>query len=182
MLCVARSESEDYHVPYWMRSGESLVPMAPGMLRRIFAETGPDFSAEICPGATLDDLDPSAIAESRNRWLIHSKNNALTTLPPDRLFSNAELMDNRGITYAALVLLGKTKGETPWPGSTGSGELAARAARRNGVAKRVVKRHAEGVEYTGQLDRSRGHGLSRLKWSAAWGVCHASGRTPAKHG
>ena len=33
---------------YWMRSGEALVPMTPDMLRRIFDETGPDFSAGIC--------------------------------------------------------------------------------------------------------------------------------------
>jgi ATP-dependent DNA helicase RecG len=38
---------------YWMRGGEDLVPMTPDLLKRIFAETGPDFSAEICPKATM---------------------------------------------------------------------------------------------------------------------------------
>src|SRR5271155_2231556 len=33
---------------YWMRAGEELAPMTPDMLRRIFDESGPDFSAEIC--------------------------------------------------------------------------------------------------------------------------------------
>ena len=28
---------------YWMRAGESLVPMTPDMLKRIFDEAGPDF-------------------------------------------------------------------------------------------------------------------------------------------
>ena len=38
---------------YWMRRGQELVPMTPDMLQRIFAETGPDFSAEICPRLRL---------------------------------------------------------------------------------------------------------------------------------
>ncbi|MBF0565894.1 MAG: hypothetical protein HQK89_11680 [Nitrospirae bacterium] len=36
-----------------MRAGESLVPMLPDMLKRIFDEAGPDFTAEICRGASL---------------------------------------------------------------------------------------------------------------------------------
>jgi predicted HTH transcriptional regulator len=32
---------------YWMRAGEDLVPMTPDMLRTIFDETRPDFSAEM---------------------------------------------------------------------------------------------------------------------------------------
>ncbi len=42
---------------YWMRAGEDLAPMTPDMLRRIFEEAGPDFWAEICPTATLAELD-----------------------------------------------------------------------------------------------------------------------------
>ena len=42
---------------YWMRSGESLTPMTQDVLRRIFEEAGPDFSAEICHKATADDLE-----------------------------------------------------------------------------------------------------------------------------
>ena len=46
---------------YWMRAGEDLAPMTPDMLRRIFDEAVPDYSAEICRNATLADLDPAAI-------------------------------------------------------------------------------------------------------------------------
>ena len=35
-----------YKGAYWMRAGGSLVPMTPDMLKNIFSETGPDFSAE----------------------------------------------------------------------------------------------------------------------------------------
>ena len=50
-----------YNGAYWMRGGESLVPMTPDMLKRIFDESQPDFSAEICVGADLGELDGRAI-------------------------------------------------------------------------------------------------------------------------
>ena len=50
---------------YWMRAGEDLVAMTPDVLRRIFNETRPDFSAEICGRATVDDLDPEAVHQFR---------------------------------------------------------------------------------------------------------------------
>ena len=50
---------------YWMRAGEDLAPMTPDMLRRIFDEAVPDYSAEICRNATLADLDPAAIESLR---------------------------------------------------------------------------------------------------------------------
>jgi ATP-dependent DNA helicase RecG len=53
---------------YWMRAGESLVPMTSDMLKRIFDESGPDFSAEICKQASFADLDPAAIEQFRARW------------------------------------------------------------------------------------------------------------------
>ena len=53
---------------YLMRSGESLVPMSPDQLQRIFAESGPDFSVELCAAATLNDLDPKAVDVFRQKW------------------------------------------------------------------------------------------------------------------
>ena len=96
-----------YKGAYWMRSDENLVPMTPDVLQRIFAEAGPDYSAEICPDATLSDLDAAAIEEFRRRWAAQSKNNSLLHAPANQLLSDAELADARGVTYAALVLLGK---------------------------------------------------------------------------
>ena len=49
-----------------MRSGDALVPMQDERLRRIHAETGPDFSAEMCLDARLTDLDPAAIISCAN--------------------------------------------------------------------------------------------------------------------
>lgn len=91
---------------YWMRGGEDLVPMTPDQLKRIFDESGPDFSAEICPGATLEDIDPVAIEQFRQRWLRKSGNQALAGMPVRHLLADAELIDEESLTNAALVLLG----------------------------------------------------------------------------
>jgi ATP-dependent DNA helicase RecG len=91
---------------YWMRAGEDLAPMTPDMLRRIFDETSPDFSAEICAGATLADLDPAAIESFQGRWTRHSGNKALAKRRAETLLRDAELVLPDGVTFAALILLG----------------------------------------------------------------------------
>ena len=95
-----------YHGAYWMRSGEDLAPMTPDFLKRIFEETGPDFSAEICPHAVLSDLDPVAIEHFRTMWRRKSGNSALEVTPAEQLLTDAELVVKGGVTYAALILLG----------------------------------------------------------------------------
>ncbi len=94
---------------YWMRAGEDLAPMTPDMLKRIFDESGPDFSAEICPNATLADLEPASIESLRRRWANHSGNTALAKCPANKLLHDAELILPNGVTYAALILLGTHK-------------------------------------------------------------------------
>ncbi len=95
-----------YDGGYWMRAGEDLVPMTADLLKRIFDEAAPDFSAEICPKATIADLDPAAIESFRRRWLDNSKNTALKKRSAEKLLRDAELVLPQGITYAALILLG----------------------------------------------------------------------------
>lgn len=91
---------------YWMRAGEDLVPMTPDRLRRILDEAGPDFSAEICRWASLEDLDPAAIELLRRLWQRKAPGQDLATRPVDRLLTDAELLVAGQITYAALILLG----------------------------------------------------------------------------
>lgn len=91
---------------YLMRAGEDLVPMTPDMLGRIFDEAGPDYSAEICPKATLDDLDPRAVENMRKMWIQKSGNEALLNIELEQLLDDAELVLDGEVTYAALVLLG----------------------------------------------------------------------------
>jgi ATP-dependent DNA helicase RecG len=99
-----------YKGAYLMRAGEDLVHMTPDRLKRIFEEAGPDFSAMICSGATLFDLDPGAIENFRAMWKRKSGNSALDTLTPEQLLIDAELIVDGEVTYAALVLLGTHRG------------------------------------------------------------------------
>ena len=91
---------------YWMRSGDALAPMTEVHLRPIFAETISDFSAEVCPGVTLADLDPAAVAEFRRRWSKRAANDRIATWSDDETLRSSELMSTAGITYAALILAG----------------------------------------------------------------------------
>ena len=95
-----------YKGAYWMRAGEDLVPMTSDQLKRIFDEAAPDYSAQTCPEASVQDLDPAAIARFREKWLRKSGNAALGTVADDQLLADAELLVDGVPTYAALILLG----------------------------------------------------------------------------
>jgi len=99
----------EYRGAYWMRRGEDLVPMTPEVLKRIFDEAQPDYSAEVCPGATIEDLDPAAIERLRTLWRARSGNEALDEMPTDQLIEDAELSIDGRVTYAALILLGTSR-------------------------------------------------------------------------
>lgn len=99
----------NYKGCYWMRSGESLVLMSEDQLRRIFTETGPDFSADICANATVADLDSEAIERFRRAWQKKSRNDAVLNASETQLLSDAELIHDGGVTFAALILLGTPK-------------------------------------------------------------------------
>ena len=94
---------------YWQRQGDSLVAMTEDRLRRIFAEAGNDFSADICPAATMDDLDTEAIENFRQRWINKSGNQGLITLSQEQLLDDAEALVDGRLTYAALILFGTRK-------------------------------------------------------------------------
>ena len=51
-----------------MRTGESLRAMSDADIFRILSEQEPDFSAKICEGLTIEDLDKEAIAEMKTQY------------------------------------------------------------------------------------------------------------------
>lgn len=83
--------------------------MTPDQLQRIFAEASPDFSAEICASAQLDDLDPIAVDVLRQLWQRKSPDQDISTRPVEQLLADAELLVDGEVTYAALILLGTRK-------------------------------------------------------------------------
>lgn len=100
----------EYRGAYWMRRGDETVPMTHDMLRRIFNETGPDFSAQVCPGASITDLDSSGIAVLRSLLRQRNYHAARDDTSDAQLLADLELLDNTGVTYAALILVGTQAG------------------------------------------------------------------------
>lgn len=61
----------------WIYEGDTLKPMPEDMRRSIYEETGGDFSGTICAGATVDDLDETAIENFRAKWIEKSGKSSL---------------------------------------------------------------------------------------------------------
>src|SRR6185295_6535870 len=91
---------------YLKRAGDELAPLSDLELRTMFAETGPDFSAETCPGSSLSDLSVQAIEEFRARWAAKTRDERKARWTDEQTLANAELCVDERITYAALILFG----------------------------------------------------------------------------
>lgn len=83
--------------------------MTPEKFQRIDTERGSDFTAQVCPGARPSDLDDGAVALFVERWITKSKKETLLDVPTSQLLEDAELTVEGQITYAALILLGRSK-------------------------------------------------------------------------
>ena len=93
------------------RDGESLKPLNQSKQDEIRRQTPePDWSAEIVPDATIDDLDEVAIAKARKMFKkVHSRISAeeVNRWSTEEFLSRWELMVNGKLTRAAIILLGK---------------------------------------------------------------------------
>ena len=92
-------------IAWWYR-GDSLIPLPEDIRRTIYAEIGHDFSADICHGITIHDLDKDAIAIFREKWAKKSRNARISHLSDEQLLIDCEAISDKGITYAALILFG----------------------------------------------------------------------------
>ena len=98
----------------YAREHESLCPLPMNKLDLIRSQTGVDWSKEIVKGATIDDLDESAIKRARE---LFSKRQGGRVNDRDFLdkLSDIELLNKAGITIkdkitrTALILLGKSE-------------------------------------------------------------------------
>lgn len=91
-----------------MRVGEELKPMSDEMIFNILQEHEPDFSSEFCKGLKFNDLDPEAISILKKRYAEKQKNHAFQSLSDRQALSDLHLINGNKITYAALILLGKS--------------------------------------------------------------------------
>lgn len=92
----------------WVYEGDSLVPMSEDMRRRIYEEAGTDFSGMVCAGATIEDLDETAIEDFRKNWIEKSGKKQLGALSKEQILLDCGAITDQGVTYAALVLFGKS--------------------------------------------------------------------------
>lgn len=91
----------------WVYEGDVLKPMPEDMRRKIYDEAGVDFSGTICAGATVEDLDETAIENFRAKWIEKRGNKQLATLSKEQLLHDCGGITDEGVTYAALILFGK---------------------------------------------------------------------------
>jgi len=96
----------------WWYMGDSLVPLPASELKRIYEESGEDFSAKICPGATIEDLDKKAIEYFVSNWVKKSGNEKLQSESYEQILFDCDAINDDGITNAALILFGKAKSIT----------------------------------------------------------------------
>lgn len=93
------------------RDGESLKPLNQSKQDEIRRQTpAPDWSAEIVPDATIEDLDEVAIAKARKMFKkVHSRIpiEEVNRWSTEEFLSKCELMVNGKLTRAAIILLGK---------------------------------------------------------------------------
>lgn len=90
----------------WWYEGDSLVPMPEEKKREIYAESGHDFSGDVCPGAGIHDLDTGAIESFREKWFEKSGENRIKNAAVKQLLRDCGALTDKGMTYAALILFG----------------------------------------------------------------------------
>ncbi|MEX2373969.1 MAG: RNA-binding domain-containing protein [Dehalococcoidia bacterium] len=75
---------------------------------------GSDWSAELCDGASLTDLDPEAIAKAREQFVVKHPGQATEVEGwDDRTFLNkAHVLKQGAVTNTALLLLGRSESAT----------------------------------------------------------------------
>ncbi len=106
----ARDEPVTFLGTAYVRVGSSKTELRnhPEKARALWTR-GSDWSAEVCEGATLEDLDPEAVAKAREQFVLkHARQASEIAEWDDRTFLNkARVLKQGAVTNAAIVLLGR---------------------------------------------------------------------------
>lgn len=98
----------------YIRIGSNLTKLKdfPEYLRQIYNSTV-DWSAEVVPNATINDLDPIAIKEARERYIDRHKHlkDEVPLWSDEQFLNNAKITRKSQITNTAILLLGKPESE-----------------------------------------------------------------------
>ena len=91
-----------------MRVGDSLEIMSDEEQRNILLEKQDDFSAEVCPESSVQDVDPDALRETRRLYAEKNPDNTAIVQESDEQFlSDLALIRDGKLTYAGVILLAK---------------------------------------------------------------------------
>lgn len=93
-------------IPF-MRVGDGLDRMSEEMYLSIIQEQEPDFSAKVCEGISIADLDETAIKKMKESYARKQKNPGFLQLSIGQVLADLKLLENGKLNYAALILLGK---------------------------------------------------------------------------
>jgi ATP-dependent DNA helicase RecG len=99
---------------YYARAGESLTHLGLDKLDELRGQVGAaDWTAQQVPGATLADLDTTALTKSRESFAMKYANrfsaDEVASWPDTVFLDRARLTQNGHITRATLLLLGKSE-------------------------------------------------------------------------
>jgi ATP-dependent DNA helicase RecG len=99
---------------YYARAGESRAPLGLDKLDEIRQQTLlQDWSAQVAPGATLDDLDEAAVRKARESFALKYANRVsmqeVMAWPLATFLDRARLTQAGHVTRATLLLLGKAE-------------------------------------------------------------------------
>lgn len=103
------------HDKAWQRLDDSLVEMRQERLEAILHEPldASDWSAQIVEGATLNDLDPAALAVAQEKFAEKHRNSGFAEDIADwdaiTFLDKAKITIQGGLTRTALLLLGKSE-------------------------------------------------------------------------
>ena len=93
-------------VPLW-RVGDGLRRMDDSRYFQILSEQEPDYSATICEGLTINQLDETAIRKMRIAYSQKQNNVQALTLSDHQFLEDLGLIIGEKCTYASLILVGK---------------------------------------------------------------------------
>jgi ATP-dependent DNA helicase RecG len=90
-----------------MRIGDSLRNMSDEEMFAILSEQEPDFSAKICEGISMADLDETATQKMKESYARKQRNPGFLQLSTEQVLIDLKLLVNGQLNNAALILLAK---------------------------------------------------------------------------
>lgn len=104
------------HKKLWQRIEDSLVEMTPSRREKILTEplTIDDWSAQIIPEATIEDLDSKAIRFAREKYkelFNGSRDTEIDGWTDETFLNKAKLTRKSAITRTTIILLGKSESD-----------------------------------------------------------------------